>query len=127
MLYIAESPKRGRGVFTDSRIAENAVIERCPVIEIPETEKARIDRTVIFDFYYGWGGPRGPIALPLGYGAIYNHSSSPNARSVRRLEDRVLEFVALREIAPHEEILVNYVSEEGCPELWGRERIDWVD
>ncbi len=127
MLYIAESPGRGRGVFTDARIARDDVIERCPVIEIPAAEQERVDRTVLFDYYYGWGGPRGPIALPLGYGAIYNHSSSPNARCSRKLDERVLEFVALRDIEPGEEILVDYTSEGGCSQLWDPDRIDWVD
>ncbi|MFJ9825537.1 SET domain-containing protein-lysine N-methyltransferase [Streptomyces sp. NPDC101160] len=51
------------------------------------------------------------VALPLGYGALYNHADGPNANwSVDRAA-AVMEVEARRDIAPGEEILMYYGSE----------------
>ncbi|MFN5732282.1 MAG: SET domain-containing protein-lysine N-methyltransferase, partial [Planctomyces sp.] len=58
-------------------------------------------------FEYG----RGTVALALGFGALYNHSFTPNAR----YDDagrQVKEFRALRDIQPGEEITINYNGTE---------------
>jgi SET domain-containing protein len=45
--------------------------------------------------------------VALGYGSLYNHSYSPNARylDVGRMTKA---FISLRDIAPGEEITINY-------------------
>ena len=40
---------------------------------------------------------------------MYNHSPDPNSRMDRKVEDRVVEFVALRDIAKDEEITFRYL------------------
>ncbi len=45
--------------------------------------------------------------VALGYGSLYNHSYSPNAR-YEDANPRTKLFIALRDIQPGEEIVVNY-------------------
>ena len=50
------------------------------------------------------------MALALGYGSLYNHSFRPNAR-YDDVGPQTKEFTAMRDIAPGEEITVNYNGE----------------
>jgi hypothetical protein len=52
-------------------------------------------------------------ALALGWGSLYNHSFCPNAIYQKDLEGAKIRFVALRFIAPNEEVLVNYNGDPG--------------
>lgn len=109
--------KGGRGVFATEAIAAGEVIERVPVILIPanqvfgDTPAAR-NAAQISWYVFDWEEltKRTYVALALGYGSIYNHSYTPNARYRREPPD-IIEFVALREIAEGEEILINYHGE----------------
>lgn len=58
--------------------------------------------------YYCWDSSKGDRAIALGYGSLYNHSFSPNAMYVRRLDEREMDIVAYRPAAAGEEICVNY-------------------
>ncbi|HSU68041.1 MAG TPA: SET domain-containing protein [Tepidisphaeraceae bacterium] len=107
----------GRGVFATRDIPAGTVIERVPVILIPneqvfgDTPEARRSARISW-YVFGWQGmtKRHYVALALGYGSIYNHSYTPNARYHRESPD-VLEFHAIREIAAGEEITINYNGE----------------
>lgn len=118
LLYVAESPGKGRGVFTDSPLSKGDIIEVCPVILFDDWEEAQhIDATPLSHFYYRW--TEGVNALALGYGSLYNHSYCPNAYYRRNYENQTLEFVALRDIRPGEEILINYNGDPNCKApLW---------
>jgi hypothetical protein len=105
MLYIDQSPGKGRGVFTDSTIPAGAPIERAPVIIIPAGQWENMEGTVLFDYYFAW---KEHSALALGLGSLYNHSYNPNARYHKQYAEQVIEIVALRTIHAGEEILINY-------------------
>ena len=95
-LFIAESVGRGRGVFTAVDISKGDIIEYCPLIVIPPNQKNLIDKTVFHDYYYNWPEPEGAACIPLGYGAIYNHSTTPNAEIVLDLEEKVIHIDHVR-------------------------------
>jgi uncharacterized protein len=61
--------------------------------------------TRLSNYCFAWG--RDQVALALGYGSIYNHSYSPNAR-YDDVGPQTKVFTALRDIEPGEEITVNY-------------------
>ena len=50
------------------------------------------------------------MALALGHGSLYNHSFRPNAR-YDDVGPQTKEFTAMRDIAPGQEITVNYNGE----------------
>jgi SET domain-containing protein len=110
MLSIAVEQLRnkGRGVVAQSAFAAGQTIERCPVIVIPASETPLIRDTRLAQYYFEWGDDCKQAAIALGYGSLYNHSYSPNARyEFRELEEH-LEFIALRDIPAGEEITINY-------------------
>lgn len=104
-LVVRPSPGKGRGIFATQLIPAGATIERAPVVVIPEGQWEKFEKTILFHYYFSWGRHS---ALVLGFGSLYNHSYHPNARFVRHFKDEIMEFVALREIAADEEILINY-------------------
>ncbi len=69
---------------------------------------AEIAASRLADYAFSWG--RGTVALALGYGSLYNHSYTPNAR-YQDVGRCTKEFVAIRDIAAGEEITVNYNGE----------------
>lgn len=105
MLYLAELPGKGRGVFAQRQIHGGELIERAPVIVVPAGQWEAMDKTILFEYFFAWGEHS---AIALGYGSLYNHSYRPNARYVKLLAEQVIEFYALRDIQPGEEILINY-------------------
>lgn len=104
-------PGKGRGVFARRAIAQGELIERVPVLVLPIRALACDGApTRLADYCFQWG--RGTVALALGYGSLYNHSYRPNAR-YDDVAPQTKVFTALRDIAPGEEITVNY---NGDPE-----------
>lgn len=109
--YVADSTLEGagRGVFAATKIANGALIESCPVIALQDPkDRDRLRKTGLVNYYFLWGKRRDHAALCLGWGAVYNHSFAPNARYEKVMEDLRMDFYALRDIEPDEEILVNY-------------------
>lgn len=107
-LRLGLSPGRGRGVFATAPIRAGETFERAPVIVSPAAEWSALQRTVLFHHTFSWGPGLEHAAIALGYGSLFNHSYSPDARFILRLDALLIDFVALRDLAPGEEIFVNY-------------------
>ncbi len=102
---------KGRGVFARRLIHDGEVIERVPVLVLPVGEtRTASGPTRMSGCCFEWG--RGTVAVALGYGSLYNHSYQPNARYDDE-SGRAKVFRAIRDIAPGEEIVVNYNGEPG--------------
>jgi SET domain-containing protein len=100
---------KGRGVCARRLIRSGEVIERVPVLVLPVGEISKGDVPLRLTGYcFEWG--RGTVAVALGYGSLYNHSFRPNAR-YDDVGPQTKEFTAMRDIAPGEEITVNYNGE----------------
>lgn len=108
LIHVKQARGKGRGVFARQFIPEGTVFERVPVLVIPEDEVLE-QPGVLSHYVFEWG--RGTVALALGFGSMYNHSFSPNARydDVGRLTKI---FTALRDISAGEEITINYNGDE---------------
>lgn len=88
-------------MFAAKPIRDGALLEECPVL-VSEASCEEFG-----DYVVDWGDD-GRLALPLGYGACYNHSNHPNAYW-QTDEARALMIVwAARDIAADEEILISY-------------------
>jgi SET domain-containing protein len=118
-IRISSTSSMGRGVFAVRKIAKDEVIEKAPVIVLPEEQWDLIEPTDLRDYVFSWGDNDELTAVALGYVSIYNHSYTPNAMYVQAAEDVAIEIVALRDIDCGEEILVNYNGEpDDQEELW---------
>ena len=118
-ITVGDCGPKGRGVFATSFFAAGQRIESAPVIVVPAKEWACMENTVLYNYGYAYGGDPEDMAIVLGYGSLYNHSYQPNAQYVRRIGERLLDFYAIRDIAPGEEITINYNGDAGEEEpLW---------
>ena len=107
-VMIGSSEGRGRGVFAARRFEPGETIEVCPVIALSEADARALDATALYDYYFGWGSDGKAAAIALGYGSLYNHSSSPNAKHTKHESDGVISVVAVRPIERGEEIFIRY-------------------
>jgi SET domain-containing protein len=107
-IAIATFAGKGRGVVAQRRFRAGETIERPPVIVISPEELALIRKTKLASYYYEWGADCRQGAIALGFGSLYNHSYDPNARFVFHEDEECLEFIALCDIEPGEEITINY-------------------
>ena len=109
LIEVRRSPGKGRGVFATKFIPAGTVIERVPMIVFPEKELETDEGfSTLYHYCFEWG--KGTVALAMGFGSIYNHSYSPNAR-YDDAHNRVKIFTALRDIAADEEITISYNGE----------------
>jgi len=104
-LIVKKVPGKGRGVFAGKNFRKSEVIERCPILLIPEQERPRLNATGLHNYYFTW---RRKAAIALGFGSLYNHSFIPNARYLKVYSRSWIEIVAIRSIRKGEEITVNY-------------------
>ncbi len=121
-LYIAPSPKGGRGVFTAQPIAAGNLLEICPVIVLPPEDLPRVHATRLHDYYFLWGND-GATAIALGFGSLYNHSSQPNADYEMHLADESIHIRSIADIPAGAEITMHYTDGgRKQTELWFEER-----
>lgn len=121
-LYILQSEKNGRGVYTAMPIKKGDVIEVCHIIKLPKEELPIIHKTVLHDYYFLWGENMDQCVLALGYGSLYNHETIGNAEFILDFGQMTIDFVAITDISPGQEITVNYHGENGdSTPLWWEE------
>ncbi|MEA5551167.1 SET domain-containing protein [Anabaena cylindrica UHCC 0172] len=106
MLVLRDTDSKGRGIFAQKSFAKGEVIEKAAVIVIPKQQVKLIVKTVLLNYYFGWHGESGAIAL--GFASLFNHSYHPNALYIKNFSKNVIEFIAHKDIRAGEEITVNY-------------------
>lgn len=111
LIEVKRLPGKGRGVFARQDIPQGTVIETAPVLVAPEGD---MEATALAGHCFLWS--RGQVAIPLGYGALYNHSYNPNAEYSDKAPLTKI-YRALRDISAGEEITINYNGspEDGSP------------
>ncbi len=100
---VAEPSQRGGlGVFAAETLAAGQVIERCPLLPLTGlAQRALADYCVRLP-----PGLAQTAALPLGFGALYNHSATPNA--VWTVGSDTMTVTAATGIEVGDEILISY-------------------
>lgn len=117
---ISKIPNSGRGVFAKCDIKKGELIERCPVIELPQEDAANLTDSIIITYVYHLGKNKERALFPLGFGALYNHNYTPNAEYKGVLKEGFINFIAIKDIKKDEEITVNYNTgdKKGQNPLW---------
>ena len=79
-IYINNTTTKGRGVFTNSFIAKDTLIEIAPVIIMQKNDREHLDKTLLHDYIFEWGIGSTECCMALGYVPIYNHSYKSRPR-----------------------------------------------
>jgi len=112
-LTVRQVPGQGRGVFAGQSFRRDEIIEVCPVIPLRSSEANACCYTILDDYFFEWGMTGKAYALLLGYGALYNHDSDPNATYVKRVGKLQMVFRAVRDIKKGEQITIDYGWTDG--------------
>ena len=104
-IVMKNTDKYGRGIFADRYIKKGELIEEAPVIIIPKEEWKQMRKSVLLNYVFRWGKDK---AIALGYGSLFNHSFTPNAKYITNIKNQTIDFYARKDIQKEEEILVNY-------------------
>ncbi len=118
-LYVAETEKKGRGMFCANDIEAGALIEICPLIKIPSDQVPDLDKTVLYNYYFLLDKSENPACIALGYGSIYNHSDQPNAEVLMDSDASTMFVECTKTIPSGSEILINYIGNiKDKEQLW---------
>ncbi|CCA73599.1 hypothetical protein PIIN_07551 [Serendipita indica DSM 11827] len=111
-LEIRMHPTKGRGVYASRPISVGTVVEISPVLLFGREEYENHGKHTLLDHYtFVWGN--GEMALPLGLGSLFNHSSSPNVNYIKKKDMGYIEYTAARDLHVGEELCIFY-----GPNLW---------
>jgi SET domain-containing protein len=114
ILTIAQSDKKGRGVFTSADIAKGTTIEIAPVIVLNKEEREKVEQTLLYDYIFEWGDDLISAAVALGYVSIYNHAIHPNCKYEMDFDHLTISIITIADIAAGEELFINYNAEEAA-------------
>ena len=123
-LYVEWTDEKGYGVFSDKPIYKGQLIERCYLIRTGSRQHGVGKWLMEYAFQYPKNSSAevGEHVLALGFGGIYNHSDDNNAKWEHTPDMPYhFDFIAVRDIAPHEEICTFYGKEylERIKRSWG--------
>ncbi len=115
LIEVRKIRSKGRGIFATSFIPEGTVFERAPVLVMPAKEiNVTQEDTVLSHYMFMWG--KNTVAVALGFGSLYNHSYSPNAR-YEDVSGPMKNYIAIRDIQAGEEVTINYNGDANSKEL----------
>ena len=98
----------GRGVFTSSVIEAGTVVEISPVIVMKGEDRKLLDKTLLHDYIFEWGGLSKQCCMALGYVPLYNHSYQSNCEYEMDFDNELISIKAIRYIKEGEELFINY-------------------
>jgi uncharacterized protein len=120
-LFVAETEKMGKGVFTKTSIDADEIIEIAEVIVLSADDKVLLNKTKLKDYIFDWGPQHDLAAMALGNVPIYNHSSKANCDYIMDFDSNVIIIKTVREIAAGEELFINYVGN------WNEDKPVWFE
>jgi len=120
-LYLKNIENKGRAVFTRQRIPANTIVEESPVIVMNREDRTYLDKTLLHDYIFEWGGQKDKCCMALGYIPIYNHSYKSNCEYFMDFENDTIQIKTIRIIESEEELTINYNGN------WNDEKKVWFD
>ncbi len=102
-------------MFSKTAFKAGQLIEKAPVILIDDEEKNLGRHSSLHYYYFLVNYPAKPIAMGLGYSALYNHAADANAGYCINLVNLSISIKACKKIAEGEEITINYNGRPNDP------------
>ena len=107
-LFMAESPEKGRGMFTNELILTDTIIEIAPVIVMSAADRILLDKTLLHDYIFEWGTDKTQCCMALGFVPIYNHSYNSNCEYFMDYSTNTIMLKTVKNIEAGEEVFINY-------------------
>ena len=116
-LRVATFGACGRGIVAECKISKGELVERSPVLIIPDADRKLVDKTIVFTYVFMWERDtteedlyrhRGRSAIALGFTSLLNHSYTPNCRFIRHFDELIIDLVALKDIDAEEQLTIDY-------------------
>lgn len=120
-LYITNTTKMGRGVFTSNDISKGSVIEIAPVLVMSAQERVLLDQTLLHDYIFEWGDGTNQCCMALGWVSVYNHAYNSNCEYDMDYDDKTITIKTIRKIKAGEELFINYSGS------WNATKKVWFD
>jgi uncharacterized protein len=108
LITVASSKGMGRGVFANSDLKKNQVIEIAPVIVMNRDDRVHLDKTLLHDYIFEWGEKKDQCCMALGYIPLYNHSYQSNCEYEMNFKKQTITVRTVRAIRAGEELFINY-------------------
>ena len=110
-------PDAGRGVFTLDKVKKGALVERSDVIELG------VVPSFMSNYHFHDPFDTNTSLIALGTGSLYNHAGNRSnvGYDVTNEVNKKIEFRALRDIQPGEELFIDYGYEPGARAVDARE------
>ena len=109
-LEVKKSPIHGYGIFATQDIPNLTLIEECHLMLFHNNDVVRYNDINLIRNGFSW--PKIPanshIAIPFGYGCIYNSSDNPNINWRSNEERFLIEFFTIQDIKKGEELCHHY-------------------
>ncbi|NQU46981.1 MAG: SET domain-containing protein-lysine N-methyltransferase [Chlorobium sp.] len=104
-VHIQPSPVAGRGAFAAKNIKTGEIIERCPAIEVSDTDIGGELLNYVF-----YGNSENSRLVVMGNGMLFNHSFRPNVAYYldETPSGKELVLYALNTVRKGEEMFYNY-------------------
>lgn len=107
-LSVSQTPRKGRGVFTDAPIPAGTIVEVSPVVVMDAAARGLLDRTPLHDYIFEWGVDRSSCCMALGYVPVYNHACPSNCEYEMDYDGMTITVTSMRDILAGEELTINY-------------------
>ncbi|MHA1149023.1 MAG: SET domain-containing protein-lysine N-methyltransferase [Promethearchaeota archaeon] len=110
------SEKKGRGLIANQFIKKGTLVEKAPILLLPNSDWEKVQDTIIYDYCFTWDDPKNKgeymNALALSIMQMMNHSYTPNMRYEYDYEKNIINFIAIKDIEKGTELTVNYNGAE---------------
>ena len=120
-LFIGPTENMGRGVFTSGNIEAGTIVEVAPVIVMSAEDRKWLDKTMLHDYIFEWGGDKQQCCMALGYVPVYNHSYKSNCEYEMDFQNKNISIKAIHFIKAGEELFINYNGN------WNDNKPVWFD
>lgn len=107
-LYVADTPAKGRGVYTRQDISRGSVVERSAVLVLSAAERQWIEGTELYNYIFEWGPYSKECCVAWGFISMYNHSYKANCEYEMHYGRQWMQVRTVRAIAAGEELTINY-------------------
>jgi len=99
---------KGRGVVAARSFRRYEVVASASVVVLSPEDWAAVEGTVLGQYAFRWGEEGGERALALSPASFFNHSYTPNTCPKLLFDDLRIDFLAMDDIAPGDELTFNY-------------------